>query len=404
MLLYRLLISAFALVVLTRAALRGDARALRDRLGRTAPDATLAHIWLHAASNGELASARPVVDAVLAAFPQTPLLITCNSATGVALARSWGIDRISAHLAPVDLSRVARRVIKRWKVRAMLTMEAELWPHRILSCPGPVVVLGARMSAGTAKSWARLDRLASKVLKRVTYASAQDAGSRERLVALGLSADRFGPDLNLKALYRPRTIHDPALSAAFDRADTWLAASTHDGEDSIIAQAHRLALRQRPDLRLILAPRHPKRGDEIAATLSRAGLTFARRSKGDAPGDSSVYLADTIGEMPLWYGLAGVCFVAGSLTDRGGHTPFEPAAHGQAILHGPDVANFADSYTALRVAGAACQAPTADAIAQALIDLADPALQTELGARARTVLAAEVPADRTLEDTITALR
>jgi len=128
----------------------------------------VAHIWLHAASNGELASARPVVDAVLAAFPQTPLLITCNSATGVALARSWGIDRISAHLAPVDLSRVARRVIKRWKVRAMLTMEAELWPHRILSCPGPVVVLGARMSAGTAKSWARLDRLASKVLKHVT--------------------------------------------------------------------------------------------------------------------------------------------------------------------------------------------------------------------------------------------
>jgi len=163
-------------------------------------------------------------------------------------------------------------------------------------------------------------------------------------------------------------------------------------------------LRQRPDLRLILAPRHPKRGDEIAAALSRAGLTFARRSRGDAPGDSSVYLADTIGEMPLWYDLAGVCFVAGSLTDRGGHTPFEPAAHGQAILHGPDVANFADSYAALRAAGAARQAPTADAIAQALIDLADPALQTDLGARARAVLAAEVPADRTLKDTITALR
>ncbi|MEC3862045.1 glycosyltransferase N-terminal domain-containing protein [Mesobacterium sp. TK19101] len=404
MLLYRLLISILAAVVLTRAALRADGRALRDRLGRNAPQSEGAHIWLHAASNGELASARPVIAALRAAYAQTPLLITCNSESGVALARSWGIDRVSAHLAPLDLSRVSRRMMKRWKVRAFIAMESELWPHRILSCQGPVIVLGARMSAGTAKSWVRLDRLARRVLGRVVYASAQDAGSRQRLVSLGLPEDRFGPDLNLKALYLPSPMHDPALAAAFDRAETWLAASTHEGEEDILAKAHQLALQKRPNLRLILAPRHPGRGDEVAAILTRAGLSFSRRSKGQSPEGVSVYLADTLGEMPLWYDLAGVCFIAGSLTDRGGHTPFEPAAHGQAILHGPDVANFADSYAALQAAGVTRLTPSADTIARALNDLADPAVQASLGAQARAVLAADVPAEQVLQEIIAALR
>ena len=126
-----------------------------------------------------------------------------------------------------------------------------------------------------------------------------------------------------------------------DRASTVLAASTHEGEDEAIVQGFAAARATRPDLRLILAPRHPRRGPRIAALLERAGLAHATRSAGEVPGpDSAVYLADTMGEMALWYRLAGITFVGGSLVDAGGHTPFEPAGAGSAILHGPHVGNF----------------------------------------------------------------
>lgn len=362
-----------------------DGQAMQARLGRVRPEDHTKRIWLHAASNGELASARPVIDALLA--QGRSLLITVNTDSARHMAKAWKLAGVDVLLAPVDLPGPTRRVLCNWNIHAHVTLESDLWPVRILNTPGPVLVLGGRLTARSAKGWARFDTLVRQVMGRVTYLSAQDSASADRFVNAGLPTSALGPVVDLKALYTPpQDEPDATLAHAFDRTDTWLAASTHEGEDDTVLAAHKVALATRPKLRLILAPRHPKRADEIAQVIRTHGLTCARRSAGDDPAAAQVYLADTLGEMHLWYRLAGVTFVAGSLTDRGGHTPYEPAAFGSAILHGPDTGNFRAAYDRLTKAHAALCTPDAETLAQALISLDTGEKQTQLGQTAQKVL------------------
>ena len=404
---YRFLLSLFALAVLAGLVLRGRRAEIAARLGRIAPARPGPHVWLHAASNGELASARPAIDALLADPAGHRLLITCNSTTGLALARSWELPRTEAMLAPLDLRRATRSVMQRWRVQALILTESELWPNRVALCPGPVMLIGARLTEGTARAWSRLGRVVPQTLGHIALASAQDAASRDRLLALGLPATAIRPDVNLKALYRPTPLPDSpearALAAAFPRQMTWLAASTHEGEEEIVLAAHAQAMQAVPGLRLILAPRHPRRGDAVQGLIAAAGLRCARRSQGQPPEPGAVYLADTLGEMALWYNLAGIAFVGGSVVDRGGHTPYEPAAHGQAILHGPHVGNFTQPYAALHDAGAALTVHDAAELAQALIALSDPAAQTRNGAQAQQVLAQGTAFDTMMSDCLAIL-
>lgn len=376
---YRVLLSLFAGVTLIKATREGH---LAARLGRpTAKQGP--HIWLHGASNGELTSIRPVLEHLIAARPDLHWLITSNSTTAQDMVRAWNLPRVSAQLAPVDLSYVQSSMMKRWDVRAHLALESELWPNRFRLCPGPVILLGARISASTARAWRKLGDLASRALDPVTYVTAQDAASLARFVELGLAKSAVGPVVDLKAFYTPPvTQADPA----FSRADTWLAASTHEGEEEIVLAAHKLALQTQPDLRLILAPRHPKRADEIARMVTAANLSVARRSAGEPPETAQVYLADTLGEMARWYASAGRVYVGGGMTDRGGHTPYEPAAFDAALIHGPDTKNFRASYERLAEAQAAYLVTTAEELAEALNALQTQGAQTEKGQAARDAL------------------
>jgi 3-deoxy-D-manno-octulosonic-acid transferase len=397
MILYRILISVFALWQSVRLLLRRDWSALGQRFGQdmgqepdpNRPERMGAHLWLHAASNGELASAQPVILALRAARPDLGLLVTCNSASGVALARGWNLSGLTARLAPLDLAWVVRRMLRRWQIVAMVTMETEIWPNRVLLCPGPVLVLGGRMSPGSARSWGYFPRRARRILGRIDFLSAQDSGSRDRFLALGLRPGACGPIVDLKSLYAPPAgqAPDEALREAYPRADTWLAASTHAGEEKVVIAAHLAARAVRPGLRLVLAPRHPARAEEVADLLRAAELTFDRRS--DSKSGAEVLLADTLGEMALWYALAGVVFIGGTLTDRGGHTPFEPAVFGAALLHGPDIGNFTQPFATLHEAEAALQIGDADSLAAALVTLADPARRQDLGHRAQSALRQE---------------
>ena len=397
MLFYRFLMTLLATQEMASRIWAGDGQAVKARLGRvTAPEKT-DRIWLHAASNGELASARPVIDRLLA--KGHALLITTNTDSGRALANSWELPKTNVLLAPVDLARATRRVIRNWQIKAHITLESDLWPQRILNTPGPVLVLGARLTERSAKGWARFDSLVRRVMARVAYLSAQDAGSAERFTGFGLPDAAKGPVFDLKALYTPPTdTPDSGLHQAFNRSDTWLAASTHEGEDDIVLAAHASALAQRPALKLILAPRHPKRADDITQKVQAHGLTCARRSSGDDPATAQVYLVDTFGEMHLWYNLAGITFVAGSLTDRGGHTPYEPAAFGSAIIHGPDTANFRAAYDRLAQGGAALCVEDAASLADALLTLDTPETQNALGQVAQRVLHQDTDLDGLMQD------
>jgi 3-deoxy-D-manno-octulosonic-acid transferase len=378
-----------ALAGLRRLAGRDGARTLAERLGGGAPVARGA-VWLHGASVGELVSARPLI----AALAPGGVLVTANTETGRARVEAWGIPGVAARMAPVDWAPVLRRFLVRHRPRALVLVEGDLWPGRILTAMArglPVMLVSARISERSAARWARVPGLARGILGRVDWVAPQDAGAAKRLRSLGVPADRIGPVLNLKAA---GAMAGAALAGGmgplpgFPRTDTVLAASTHAGEDAPVLDGFIAARESRPDLRLILAPRHPDRGDEVARLITAKGLDFARRSLGEAPdANRPVYLADTLGEMALWYAAAGVTFVGGSLVAKGGHTPFEPEAQGSAILHGPDTANFTAAYAALAGDGGAVKVADAAELAAAIGALADAGAQAAMAARATAALA-----------------
>lgn len=308
-----------------------------ERRGAAGPKGA---IWVHGASNGELASALWIITALA---QETPVHVTASTVTGRELVRG-AHPNVTVSLAPLDLPGALRRF---GRPRAFVNIEGEIWPARFRAMQGlPLAMVGARMSEGSARFWARAG---AGFLKGVTLASAQDEASEARLRALGIST--WLPTCDLKAEAMARS---PAAAARprAERAPVLLAASTHAGEDGPVLDA----FLDSDFTLLIIAPRHPRRGDEIARLITARGLSFARRSAGESlrqGAGKSVYLADTMGEMALWYAMAGACFVGGSLVDKGGHTPWEPLAHGAAILHGPHVANFAAPYAALEDRGGA---------------------------------------------------
>jgi len=365
------------------------------RLGLTAAGPGGPVVWVHGASNGELASARGLIERLSRAHPDIGIVITSNTTTGRDMARSWDIPRTHAALVPFDLGWMLRLGLRRCEPRALILLERDFWPGRHLFARRraiPVVLASGAISARSAETWRKRRWLHAPVFGTLHRIWAQNAQMKDRFASLGVPPETFGPDLDLKPAYRAAGTQQGDTG----RPNTWLAASTHPGEDETLLRAHALAAAQMPALRLILAPRHPRRADAIEAAVRATGLPCHRRSRGAELRDvaaGGVYLADTLGEMAQWYDASFACFVAGSLTDRGGHTPFEPAAHGCAIIHGSDTANFAGIYSALDSAGAAVQATTAEQIAQTVLELSDPHRARSLSAAARNLCEqASIPA------------
>ncbi|MFD1797447.1 3-deoxy-D-manno-octulosonic acid transferase [Paracoccus aurantiacus] len=352
---------------------------LAERLVVDAPAPSCAAlIWLHGASVGELMSARPVIEAL---SERCSLILTTNTTTGRALAQSWGMQ---ARLAPLDTPQALKRFIARFQPKVAVTLENELWPNRSAALAATGIrqmVIGARMSERSARRWDKLPWLIGPMLGRIDGLSAQDLGSEERLARLGLPADALLPRMQLKLLTPAQTTPGPQPET---RDRTILAASTHDGEDSLILDAFMAARRQVGGLRLILAPRHPVRADDVAGLMSARGLVPARRSAG-ADETAPILLADTLGEMGRWYDAASICITGGSLVAKGGHTPWEPAAHRCAILHGPHVANFAEDYALLHAVGGA-ETLAVDSGATLARLAASPALARQMGQAAERLL------------------
>lgn len=380
MILYRL-IMALALPAMVLATLIGrwPKGALRERLGSVQAGGPV--WWMHGASLGELASARAVIAGLAA---QGAVHVTTNSATGRALVAGWGMAGVTVTLAPFDTGGAAGRLIARLRPLALIVVENEFWPARFAAAHAagvPVMVVGARMSERSAGRWRLAGGLMRDMLAGVSYLSAQDAASEARFLALGLPQAALGARRNLKAGVQVQRVADSPLP----RTRTLLAASTHTGEDALMLAAF-TANRALFD-HLIIAPRHATRGDEVARLITAQGLPFARRSTGGAPdAHHPVFLADTLGEMDRWYAMASVTIIGGSFAGKGGHTPFEPAAHGSALICGPSVHNFAEVFTTLTAADACIRVADGAALTAALARMT-PAEQTRLGANAASALA-----------------
>ena len=368
---------------------------LGERFGRYAQvRASGTLVWLHAASVGESGVALQLIEALAARDSQLSFLLSTGTRTSAGLVARRAPPRTTHIYAPLDRTRAVRRFLAYWRPDLGVFVESELWPHLILEAEKsaiPLALVNARMSPASLRRWGRWTAAGKRLLAAFAYVSTADARTGAALARL-----RGGPVPvlgNLK-LAAPTPSVDVAARAALiaeiGARPIWFAASTHDGEDEIILGAHERLRADFPDALLLLAPRHPERG---AAIASLAGAS-PRRSQGAALDGASIYIADTMGEMGLFYDLAPVALVAGSLRAHlKGHNPVEPAKLGAAIITGPHVESFQDLFTALSQAGGALIAADAIEIANAVALLwRDEAARLCQLAAARSIVAHGAPA------------
>jgi 3-deoxy-D-manno-octulosonic-acid transferase len=342
----------------------------RGAPGRARPDGAL--VWLHGASVGEAFSLLPLVERLTRTGRN--VLITTGTVTSAALLAERLPPGAFHQFVPLDAPQFMRRFVAHWRPDVVLIAESELWPNLIVEAArsgAPIILVNARLSARSFRRWRRLPGFIGALLRRVALVLAQSEGDRERFAALGAPQARFVGNLKYDAPAPPVDRRALAfLQGRLSGRQVWIAASTHDGEEAIVGAAHRRLAQTFPDLLTLIAPRHPGRGAAIAAELAGQGLACALRSTGAQPGpETAVYICDTMGELGLFYRLAGVVFVGKSLVAGGGQNPIEPAKLASAILHGPQVANFADVYGLLDAAGGALAVTDAAALAEALAAL-----------------------------------
>jgi 3-deoxy-D-manno-octulosonic-acid transferase len=338
--------------------------AQRRGLGAARPPGRL--LWLHAASVGETLSLLPVLAALVERAPDLTLLLTTGTVTSARLldqrlpAALSG--RVLHRFVPLDVPAWGERFLAGWRPDAAAFVESELWPNLLGAARArgaPLALVNARMSERSARRWQRAPGLARQVLSGFRLVLAQSEADAERLRALGTPQVRCLGNLKDAA---PPLPADPAALAALRQAigerPVWLAASTHAGEETEVLAAHRSMATRLPSLLTIIAPRHPERGAAIAAEAAGAGLAAMQRSAGLLPvKGTEIYVADTLGELGLFYRLAKVALVGGSLVRHGGQNPLEPARLGCPILLGPHHWNFAEPVARLAAAGGAVLIP-----------------------------------------------
>ncbi len=370
-----------------QAAGKEDPERLDERFGlpsRPRPSGPL--VWVHGASVGEAVSVLALIDRMLEERPGLNVLVTTGTVTSARLLGQRLPPRAFHQYVPVDRAGWARRFVKHWKPDLALWVESELWPNLIgaIGDAGtPLVLVNARISEASYRRWRRVPFVIRPLLGRFALCLGQDEAQTGRLVDLG--APKTLTLGNLKFAAAPLPV-DEATLASMRRAiagrKAWIAASTHPGEEAMIAAAHRALAKTHPGLLTIIVPRHPDRGAGIAADLAAQGFSVARRSAGQEPAGAGIYVADTMGELGLFYRLAPVAFIGGSLVPHGGHNPLEPAALGAAVLAGPHMHNFSIVAEDMIAAGALLAVASADALAREVGALLDAPARREAAAAA----------------------
>ena len=356
-----------------------DPARLRERMGHATkprPDGRL--LWFHAASVGESLSVLRLIEHLGKQASDLSFLLTSGTATSAQIVGKRLPPRTTHQFAPLDTRRAITRFLTHWQPNAAVFVESELWPQ-MLSCTTeqniPLALINARISDTSARNWKRFSTTARYLMGHFRLIHCQDARTAAHLHDLGLDHAETG--VNLKSLSGPAPydlqewdrLHDVIAGRPL-----WLAASTHPGEDEIVLAAHKRMRKSNPDALLLLAPRHPERGDRIEALIAETGFEAARRSTGmTLTPQTQVYLADTLGEMGLWYALCPLTCLCGSFTDVGGHNPYEPAYAGSAIVHGPLYRNFSDTYAELHNADGAIEVSDDVALGDTLCRFLDDA-------------------------------
>lgn len=347
-----------------------DARRRGERLGfagHPRPKGQL--VWVHAASVGETNAVLPIIKALLDAHPQTHLLLTTGTVTSADIAAQRLPERALHQYVPLDVPRYVERFLDHWRPNIAIFTESDIWPNLVLSAAArhiPLVLVNARMSPRSQRRWRKFARFGRPLFSRFSAVLAQNSAIAKTIKRLGAPNVIIAGNLKIDA--PPPPVDTAALACLRDAIGSrpvLLAASTHPGEDTVIAAAHSLMRNELPELLTIIVPRHPERGDGLAATLGGLGLKVELRSRTATPGaKTEIYIADTIGELGTFYALAPVALIGGSLVERGGQNPIEAVRHGTVVLTGPFTHNFRDAYTALLQTKGAVEVRSSDEIAR----------------------------------------
>jgi 3-deoxy-D-manno-octulosonic-acid transferase len=348
-----------------------------QRFGFYEKDQPQGVIWFHTVSVGEAEAAFPLINKVLEQNPDTPFLVTTTTPTGSARVKAFLGHRVHHVYLPYDLPGAMRRFYRRFKPEIAIILETEIWPNLLYQAKRndvPTLIVNARLSEKSTKGYARLGSFIKKTLADVTHVCAQTDTAAERFVGLGLPKDRVSVLGNIKFdIDMPASSLEQAEAIRrdwFQQRPSWIAASTHDGEDEQVLAAFSVIKKTIPNALLVLVPRHPERFNDAAKSCKRIGFSVTCRSEhtGDVV-KSDVFLLDAMGELKLYYATVDVAYVGGSLVPTGGHNMLEPASLAMPIIFGPHVFNFSEISERLLSCDAAIQISDSDDLARVITSL-----------------------------------
>ncbi len=351
-------------------------------------------VWIHAASVGEVTSVLPLINALQKQHPQWVLLVTTGTVTSAAHLQTRLKQPVLHQYLPIDTSFCAARFLVYWQPSLVLWVESELWPMTLQAMQQrgvPCLLINARLSSRSFQRWQRLPHLAKMVVGAFTAVYAQTATYAKRLQHLGAKNVQVGGNLKADAEALPfdeRTL--AVMKAAIGNRPVWLAASIHSPEDKAIIEAAQALRVKWPDILTILVPRHPQRGLAMAQDLGKLAAHVCR-SQGAIPSrDEPYYIADTLGELGLWYALSPIVFIGGSLFPHGGQNILEPSLFHCALLHGSHMHNFPDMMVAFSKHNASITVQDAQELAQQVAFLLADASKVDAYAAAASAAAQEL--------------
>ncbi len=346
-------------------------------------------IWLHAASVGELISSFSLINRLEKNHPDISILVTTGTVTSARMAQKHLPSTITHQFAPLDSPLYVSRFLNHWKPDLVLWLESEFWPNQLLSLRSrkiPTLLLNARISDASFQKWSKHPRSIKSLLNCFSGLSAQSPEDRDKLHILAAGREVFLPG-NLKQAAAPLPYDKEELDSlikSIGKRKVIVVASTHKGEEETLLHCYRKILVKlnptTPQPIMVLVPRHPDRGDYVEETIKGTNLIYSRRSKNNIPtSETQIYLADTLGELGLFYALSDIAFIGGSVSGNvGGHNPVEAALLNCAIVYGPDMANFKAITKSLETDDAAIACSTEEDIISSFITLLENSKQQKL--------------------------
>ncbi|MBR2922599.1 MAG: 3-deoxy-D-manno-octulosonic acid transferase [Alphaproteobacteria bacterium] len=338
-----------------------DVARFNERIGRPKlprPEGKL--FWLHGASVGESVSMLPLINKILETYPDSHVMVTTGTVTSADVMQKRLPERAFHQFIPIDNPIFTTRFVKYWHPDVALWFESEFWPAVLTSIKRkniPLILINGRISNKTFKRWQQFDFICKELLSCFSMCLGQSEEDAYRLRVLGAKETTCLGNLKYAGLPLPVDENNKKeiLKQIGDRK-LWIASSTHDDEEMRIAKVHKRLKEKYSDLLTIIVPRHPNRGQEIADGIKDLELSTALRSKGEKINkNTDIYIADTIGEVGLWYDIAKIVFIGGSLIPHGGQNFIEPSRVRDAVIVGPHMHNFSDAMSRAKKADAVMQ-------------------------------------------------